>query len=366
MLSVTQTKKIQHAVDQSLVRKRMPISDRTHKHIVVSKKSLLNFGGNDYLGMAQHPIVKKAYIHGVNQFGVGSGSSALLSGFFEIQQQAEQKAAEFLGRERAIIFNSGYTANIGALSSLLDRHSTVVADKYCHASILDGIQLSRAKCVRYRHNDQQHFQQVVNAHKPDWVIAESVFSMQGSKNCIEKSNDMKLYLDDAHGAGVVQQSFENVNCLVTPLGKAFGCLGGVVSGDANLIEYILQFARSYRYTTALPPAMYAAIDCAFDIVQQDTWRTEKLQSLIAFFNVESEARGFKLVSNDLTAIRAIIIPDVDKALNVQETLQKTGFYVACVRPPTVPVGQARIRISLGCMHDEHDIIQLLDALRDVL
>jgi len=372
MQTATLKLKYERYVKRKLIRKRYPISTRDENHITVDGAQCINFCSNDYLGLTQHPQVKKAYINAVNEFGVGSGASALVSGFFSVQQKAEQQLAEFLGRERAIIFNSGYHANIGAITSLANRHQTIISDKYCHASILDGVQLSRAKHYRYRHGDLNHMASLIKQKKPDWLITESVFSMEGDLTDLKKTTKLtkahgvKLYLDDAHGVGVINNNFSDVDCLVTPLGKAFGCMGGVVSGADEMIESVLQFARTYRYTTALPPAIYAAISASLELIKKETWRANTLLQRIKFFNDQAALRELSLLSTELTPIRCIIVSEINKALQLQKQMQNRGFYVSCIRPPTVPLGLTRIRLSLNCLHTETQIEQLLDCLQDLL
>jgi len=365
-------RKREYLADNFLLRKRVPVNLRDKNNIVVDEKQCVNFSNNDYLAMATHPEVKNAFIEGVKEYGVGSGASAVVSGYFDVQQQLEQRFAQYLGRARAILFNSGYHANIGVIPALINRSDVVLSDKLCHASILDGIQLSRAKHFRHRHNDLAHLQELTDVKAPGWIITESVFSMQGNKTplksvCdIAQGSNAKLLVDDAHGAGVFEELDPRIDCVVTPLGKAFGCVGAIVSGSDELIETVLQFARSYRYTTALPPATCMAIMKSLEIIEAEDWRRETLKKRIGFFVDLAKSRGLQLVSSDLTPIKCIVLSDNEQVLSVQKKMMDKGFFVACIRPPTVPKGTARIRISLNCEHTEDQITQLLDNLQALI
>jgi 8-amino-7-oxononanoate synthase len=365
---------------RDLIRSRFTIKTRNDNKIKVGDASLVNFSSNDYLGIAEHPKVKNAFIQGVQQFGTGSSSSALVSGFYQPHRVLEEKFAEFLQRDSAILFNSGYLANIGVITALADRSGKILVDKLCHASILDGIQLSRAKTLRYLHNDLNHLASLLQ-HEPNQnlLITESVFSMEGRISPLDEivqvaqAHPLTLMVDDAHGAGVLgkngrgicehfQLTQQEVPCLVIPLGKAFGSMGAIVAGSKELTECLLQFSRTYRYTTALPPALAHATITALKIVEQENWRRSKLQDLIQFFIKEAKQRSLHLLSEDLTPIKPVLIGDNDRALRIKEILQQRGFFISCIRPPTVPAGTARLRISLNCLHEKKEIIDLLDIL----
>ncbi len=384
MLTFSLKSKIEHYHHNQLMRSRWIIEDRQAQYLTVDQQNGVNFSSNDYLGLTTHPIVKQAFIDGVQQYGVGSGASAMISGYFKPHAELEEKFAEFVQRPRALLFNSGYHANLGILQTLGSRTIDVVADKYCHASLLDGIQLSRAKHNRYRHGDVRHAAQLLSrSHYAKLLVTESVFSMEGSIAPIAELSKLSkkyhgiLLVDDAHGMGVIgdqgkgicyhqQNNVDMIDCLVTPLGKAFGSMGALVSGKHELIEAILQFARTYMYSTALPPAMVVATLAALKIIQQENWRREKLQHLIQYFIQQASLRQLRLVAHDLTPIKTILVGDNRKTLMLQEKLKQRGFFISCIRPPTVPKGSTRIRISLTCEHSEENIQQLLDLIRDHL
>jgi 8-amino-7-oxononanoate synthase len=288
--------------------------------------------------------------------------------------------AEFLQRDRALLFSSGYLANIGLMSSLSHRHHVILSDKLCHASLLDGITLSRAKHLRYRHNDVNHaaiLLKKLNAHSI--LVTESVFSMEGDISPVDqlahltKHHQSTLIVDDAHGVGVLGKygrgicdyyhlSQEDIPCLITALGKSLGSIGAVISGKGILIDALIQFSNTYRYTTALPPALaYATIE-SLKVLQNELWRREVLQELIQFFIEEAHKRSLTIISKDVTPIKSILIGDNARALKIKEHLQHKGFFISCIRPPTVPSQTARLRISLNCLHTKQDISILLDTI----
>ncbi|AJC50611.1 8-amino-7-oxononanoate synthase [Coxiella endosymbiont of Amblyomma americanum] len=367
-----------------LLRKRVVVTKCKDSYIKVDGQPCINFCSNDYLGLSNHPLVKEAFIKGIQSYGVGSGSSALVSGYFESQKCLEERFSEFLLRDRSIFFNSGYTANLGVVTSLSNRQSIVLSDKYCHSSLLEAVRLSRARHYRFKHNDLEHFDYLLYSKKPDIVITEGIFSMDGDfspllsiSHRIFKKNIL-LIVDDAHGVGVLGKNGggscaqwgltqSEVPCLIAPLGKAFGCTGAVVSGRKNIIEAIIQFSKSYRTTTALPPAICMAILKSMDIIQMESWRRERLNEIINFFIEQAKSKGLELVSYDKTPIRCFIVADNEKVQWIQEKMLERGFFIASIRPPSVPNEKlTRIRISLNCLHTKKQIIQLLCHLSGFL
>jgi 8-amino-7-oxononanoate synthase len=364
--------------------KRRIIDARENTVAFINRQALINFTHNDYLGLSTHPAVKKSFMQAANDFGLGSSASPTLSGYYNAHRELEDNMAAFLQRDRAMLFNSGFNANLGVIAALANRHSTIYADKFCHASILAGIQLSRARHIRFNHNDVQHAESLQDKQtSANLLITESVFSMSGVISplpelaTLAKKYQASLLIDDAHGIGVLgpegrgvceyfQLTQKDVPCLITPLGKALGSMGAIVSGSSELIEYLIQFAKSYRYSTALPPAIAAATNTALKILQQETWRREKLQTLIHFFDCAAKARHLPLLSHTPTPIKSILIGENALAIRLQARLQEKGFLIASIRPPTVPEASARIRISLNCLLTENNILQLLDCLAEEL
>ena len=368
---------------QGLARQTIAFSDRDKDSIHINDDRYINFTSNDYLGISNHPEITKAFIKGVESFGFGSCSSVLVSGYSSIQQKLEEQFAEFVGRDRAIFFNSGYMANLGVITALASRKSVIFSDKFCHASLLDGILLSKAKHFRYQHQNIEHLKYLASIACPDIIITESIFSMEGSITQIAdiveiaKENKSLLLVDDAHGIGVlgengggiceeVNLSQDDIPCLITSCSKALGGFGAMVSGRTELIEMILQFAKSYRCTTSLPPAICQGLLASLTVIRTEQWRRDKLKENIQTFIEESGKLGLELVASDMTPIKSILAYDNKRAVAAQKFLLTKGFLVACIRPPTVPAKSARIRISLSCHHTEKQIIEMLSHLERCL
>ena len=368
---------------QGLARQTIAFSDRDKDSIYINDERYINFTSNDYLGISNHPEITKAFIKGVESFGFGSCSSVLVSGYSSIQQKLEEQFAEFVGRDRAIFFNSGYMANLGVITALASRKSVIFSDKFCHASLLDGILLSKAKHFRYQHQNIEHLKYLASIACPDIIITESIFSMEGSITQIAdiveiaKENKSLLLVDDAHGIGVlgengggiceeVNLSQDDIPCLITSCSKALGGFGAMVSGRTELIEIILQFAKSYRCTTSLPPSICQGLLASLTVIRTEQWRRDKLKENIQTFIEESGKLGLELVASDMTPIKSILAYDNKRAVAAQKFLLTKGFLVACIRPPTVPAKSARIRISLSCHHTEKQIIEMLSHLERCL
>ena len=352
--------------------------------IVVDGKKLLSFCSNDYLGLASHPALKKAFIDAAEQEGVGSGAAHLLTGHSHYHQELEQALAEFTGQQRVLLFSSGYQANMGLIDALMGRGDVVIQDKLNHASLLDGGRLSAADQLRYRHNDMvalsKRLQQSdSSAHR--LIVSDGVFSMDGDLAslpdliALAKAHHTGVIIDDAHGFGVLGEhgrgsvehwkiKAEDAPIVVGTLGKAFGTAGAFVSADELVIETLIQKARTYVYTTAQPAAIAAATLTSLKLVQQENWRREKLQTLIAQFRKGASALGLKLMDS-LTPIQPVLIGDDKRAVTIGKALEDKGFLVGVVRPPTVPEGTARLRITFSSDHNETQINQLLDALEIV-
>lgn len=350
-------------MNPDLIRKRTAITERDDMHAIIHGKKVMNFCSNDYLGIAQHPAVIKSFVKGAEMYGLGSGASPIVSGYFNAHCAFEEALAAFLGHERAILFSSGYAANISIMRAITTRDDVIASDKLCHASLLDGIQLSRAKHVRYRHQDFQHAEEL----KPTHLVTESIFSMEGDLTPSApllslKQKNIKLIVDTAHAFGMFEAPIADYT--ITPLGKGLGSMGATISGSFDNIEHILQTARAYHYSTALPPAIAYANLAALNIIQTENWRQEKLAHLIQYFIKEANKRDIPLISHDPTPIKTILIKDNQKTMQTKETLFKKGYWIGGIRPPTVPKNTARLRISLSALHNEHDITCLLDAISE--
>ncbi len=380
MLNEGLAQELQQFQKQHLTRKRYVIQEREGKHLRIDDQQCISFCSSDYLNLACDDRIKKAFITGVEKYGVGSGSAALISGYYQANQDAEIAFADFMQRERALLFNSGYHANLAVMTCFANRHKTVLADKYCHASILDGVQLSRAKLIRFNHNVISHAAECCEISSPDLIVTESVFSMEGDvspiKSLVELAKQQRamLIVDDAHSLGVLgdggrgitevsEVASRDIDCLISPLGKAFAGQGAFVTGSDNVIEALLQFARSYRYTTAMPPAMSVAIQETMKIIQTETFRRKRLQQLITYFIKAAEERNLTLINKVPTPIQAILIGSNQQTMAIQQACLQRGFFISAIRPPTVPDNTARLRISLMSSHTELEIDALLDSIK---
>jgi 8-amino-7-oxononanoate synthase len=348
----------------------------------IGGRELRNFCSNDYLGLAQHPKLIEAQQAGARQFGAGSGAAHLVSGHSLLHQQLEEELAEFTGRERALLFSTGYMANLGVLAAFTQRGEVLLEDRLNHASLIDGATLSGARLVRYAHADAQAAAGRVQEFPETSLIAsDGVFSMDGDVAPVRALATLAtqqrawLVIDDAHGLGVLGEhgggvleqaglGAADVPLLVGTLGKAFGSFGAFVAGDAALIDYLVQRARSYIYTTALPPAIAATTSAALKLVREEAWRRERLAAHIARFRTAAAQLGFTLGSS-ATPIQPLLIGAAAEALALSAALRTAGFWVAAIRPPTVPAGSARLRITLSAAHDAADIDALLAALAEL-
>ncbi len=353
-------------------------------NVVVDGKKLLSFCSNDYLGLANHSTLKKAFIEAVEQEGVGAGAAHLLTGHSRYHQQLEEALADFTGQQRVLLFSSGYQANMGVIDGLMGRGDVILQDKLNHASLLDGGRLSTAEQLRYLHADMtaltmrlQQSEQTNNR----LIISDGVFSMDGDLAplpeimSIAKSHNSAVFIDDAHGFGVLgatgRGSVEHFHIHQTDMpiqmgtfGKAFGTAGAFVAADEVVIETLIQQARTYVYTTAQPPAIAAATLASLKLVQQENWRREKLTSLIKQFRTGAKSLGLQLMPS-FTAIQPVLIGDERQAIKIGKALEEKGLLVGVIRPPTVPEGSTRLRITFSANHNEQQVKQLLDALAEV-
>ena len=349
--------------------------------LVVARRELIDFCSNDYLGLARHPQVIAALAAAAADFGVGSGAAHLVSGHSAPHQALEEELAAFTGRERALLFSTGYMANLGVISSFAGRGETVLEDRLNHASLLDGARLSGARLLRYAHGDAAAAGRMLAQRDAVALLAtDGVFSMDGDIAPLAELASLArrarawLLVDDAHGLGVLGSGGRGtlavaaldstaVPLLVGTLGKAFGTFGAFVAGDADTIEYLLQHARTGIYTTALPPALAAATRVALRLAAAEPWRRERLGALIARFRVAA-ARAGLAPGPVATPIQPVIVGSDAEAVRLSAALRSAGFWVAAIRPPTVPQGRARLRITLSALHRESDVDALVAALAE--
>lgn len=376
---------LEHKRQAGLYRQRLINTSAQGVRPTIDGQTLLSFCSNDYLGLANHKKIKQAFIQAVETYGVGSGAAHLISGHSRLHHDCEQRLAEFTGRERALLFSTGYLANLGIASALLGRHDFVYQDRLNHASLIDAAKISGARLVRYRHNDTAQLASLLQENQAEsrkLVMTDGVFSMDG--DCADLAEIARIsaqhqgwcMVDDAHGfgvlgktgAGLLEQlglSQKQVPILMATLGKAVGTAGAFVAGSDDLIETLIQQARPYIYTTASPPAIAAATLCSLDIIERETWRREKLQELIGYFRERMAAIEVELMPSD-TAIQPIVIGDDNRVLELGKNLMREGIHVGAIRPPTVPVGSARLRVTLSAAHEKSDIDQLVNTLGQLL
>jgi 8-amino-7-oxononanoate synthase len=343
-------------------------------------RRLLSFCSNDYLGLAQHPQLIAAFKRVADDEGVGSTSAHLICGHRAEHAMLEEALAAWTGRERALLFSTGYMANLGVLQALLMRGDLCVQDKLNHACLLDGAQLSGAELKRYPHADVAAAARQLAARGEAGALlaTDGVFSMDGDVAPLRelaalcRRERATLMVDDAHGLGVLGENGagsvraaglgqREVPVLMATLGKALGCAGAFVAGPAALIDGLMQFARPYIYTTAMPPALAAAALAAVQLAQTESWRRDKLTVLIDRFRTGAAQLGLTL-SSSTSAIQPLVLGDAQAALDAAQALEQQGLLVTAIRPPTVPAGSARLRITLSAAHEEEHVDQLLDAL----
>ncbi|MRF41894.1 8-amino-7-oxononanoate synthase [Escherichia coli] len=364
-----------------LYRQRPLLESPQGPEVVVDGQRLLAFCSNDYLGLANHPEVIAAWQAGAERWGVGGGASHLVIGHSTPHHQVEEALAELTGRPRALLFSTGYMANLGAITALVGQGDTVLQDRLNHASLLDGGLLSGARFNRYLHNDPVSLaSRLDKAVGNTLVVTDGVFSMDGDLADLPALADVArargawLMVDDAHGlgtlgtqgGGIVEHfdlGVEDVPVLIGTLGKACGTAGAFVAGSEELIEALVQFARPYIYTTSQPPALACATLKSLELLRRETWRREHLAALIHQFREGAQQIGLQLMDSP-TPIQPIVIGDSAQALRLSRMLRERGLLVTAIRPPTVPAGSARLRVTLSAAHSEAQVQLLLNALAE--
>jgi len=365
-----------------LYRRRLVTETPQSAWVEVGSERLLSFCSNDYLGLANHPEVVAALQAGAARYGVGAGASHLITGHSRAHHALETELAEFVGSERALLFSTGYMANLGVATALAQRHTPIFEDRLNHASLIDAARLARARSRRYPHADTARLQRMLGeAPGGALIVTDAVFSMDGdvaplsALHALAQEHAAWLLADDAHGMGVLgpngRGSFEQAGIkpgrkaiLMGTLGKAIGTFGAFVAGDADLIEFLIQRARTYTYTTALPPAVAEATRASLRVVRAEPWRRAHLVSLVARFRAGAAQLGLTLAPSD-TPIQPLIIGDAAAAVSAAATLRAAGILVPAIRPPTVPRGAARLRITVSAAHEAADVDRLLSALAEL-
>jgi len=368
-----------------MYRQRRIVDSPQGRELIVDGRRLLNFCSNDYLGLANDGRIRKALKDGIDRWGVGAGAAHLVCGHTTAHHALEEALADMTGRARALFFSSGYAANLGVINALVGSQDHVFEDRLNHASLLDGGWISRAQFHWYAHGNMTALDTGLAAAADGrrlLVVTDGVFSMDGDCCPLDELVSVTahrgawLMIDDAHGFGVVGErgcgmvdpiryGTGEVPVLMATLGKAVGTTGAFVAGDEDLIEFLIQRARNYIYTTALPAAIAAATCESLAIVMAEGWRREHLAGLIGRFRDGMRVAGIELPPST-TPIQPVIVGDADAALALSRTLEKRGFLITAIRPPTVPSGTARLRITLTAAHDADDVDRLVAALADAL
>ena len=383
--------RLQNLQQQQLYRSRRVVESAQDVTLDINGQSLINFCSNDYLGLANHSEVKQAFKNAVDEYGVGSGASQLVTGHQKAHHALEEELAEFIGRERVLLFSTGYMANLGVVSALSERKDEIFEDKLNHASLIDAALLSRAALTRYPHKKINELEnQLVKSNAANKIIiSDGVFSMDGDKadlhsliNTAHKHNAM-LMVDDAHGIGVLGNkgqgiigefdsavSEQDLPIFVGTLGKAFGTFGAFVAGSNELIETLINFSRSYIYTTAMPAAVAEATRASLKLIQQGDERRECLQKRIKQFRKGCSELGINITHEpeygSASTIQPIIVGEAEKALQLSNSLLQQGLLISAIRPPTVPQNTSRLRVTFSANHTAEHVEKLLFALNKSL
>jgi 8-amino-7-oxononanoate synthase len=368
---------------QHLYRRRRTVDGPQGPVQQIDGKEFLSFCSNDYLGMANHPEIVAAFKKGADDYGVGSGAAHLVNGHSRAHHLLEEELAEFTQRPRALLFSTGYMANLGAVAALVGAGDAVFEDRLNHASLLDAGLLSRARLARFEHGEVGSLQHKISESraKEKLIVTDGVFSMDGDiaplpeLAATAKQLGAVLMVDDAHAIGVLGPQgrgssahfglgIEEVPVLMGTLGKGVGSFGAFVAGSEDLIEWLIQAARPYIYTTATPPAVAEATRASLKLIQAEEWRREKLRSHIRQFRSGAQQLGLELMASE-TPIQPLLVGEAEKAISLSRKLEQQGILINAIRPPTVPKGTARLRITFSAAHTEAQIDRLLAALESV-
>ncbi len=377
---------------QGLRRRRRVLDGPQGARVRVDGRDYLSFSSNDYLGLANHPEIVSAARLAAARFGVGAGAAHLLTGHHRLHHELEAELAAFVGLPAALLFSTGYMASLGVIPALLDRHGEVFEDRLNHASLVDAALLSRAKLTRYPHLDLAWLDRRLkeSTARVKLIATDTVFSMDGDLAPVDEllaladKHDAWLYVDDAHGFGVLQPEASGVRreaemphalsaSRLTPhpsliymatLGKAAGVAGAFVAGTEDLVEWLVNRARTYIYTTAQPPLLAAAVSASLKLIAGEPWRRQRLAELIARLKAGVAGLPWPLMASD-SPIQPLLVGGNEAAARLAEGLRARGILIPAIRPPSVPQGQARLRISLSAAHGVADLDALLAALREL-
>lgn len=376
------TRRLHSRKSNGLYRHRLTLEGPQGVNVSIAGQDYLSFCSNDYLGLANHPELIEAVCEGAHQYGVGAGASHLIIGHHASHHKLEEMLAKFTGFPRALLFSSGYMANAGVVTALVGRGDEIYSDKLNHASLNDAAMLSHAKWIRYPHLDLAILEQRLSVSQANCklVITDAVFSMDGDIAPVaellalcERYNAW-LLLDDAHGFGVLGNqgrgivshfNFSSPRIIyMATLGKAAGVSGAFVAGQEVVIETLIQYARSYIYTTAMPPLLSYTLLKSLVLIKREGWRRKKLIQLTKHLKKELQLLRWNLLPSD-TPIQPVIIGGNSEVMQIRNALQERGILIPAIRPPTVPKNSARLRISLSAAHSKKDIERLAAALREL-
>ena len=369
---------------QNLYRSVRRVETSQEPRIRIKGRELILFCSNNYLGLANHPVLKDAAIEALNTYGSSTVASALISGYMPPHADLESSMAQFLDTEAAIAFPTGYTANLGVIPALINRDDIIYSDQLNHRSIIDGCRLSRAQIAIYNHCDIAHLEtqlRTSSGHRRRLIVTDGVFSMDGDiaplpelVSLAEQHNAI-LMVDDAHATGVLGPggrgtfehyglSPETIDILMTSGSKALGASGGFICGSRDLIDLIRNRSAAYIYTTAMPPDACASTTAALDLIQRETSLRQRLWHNTTTISQHLQTLGYDLAQSQ-THIIPVLVGDAQKTVEISEHLYNRGIYLYGIRPPTVPEGQSRLRLSVMATHTDDDIAQVLDAMTEV-
>ncbi|WJG20530.1 8-amino-7-oxononanoate synthase [Vibrio furnissii] len=361
--------------EQQGLRRSLQVLERSDQTLLAQRgQRYINFSSNDYLGLASDAALAYAWQQGLSLYGCGSGGSPLVTGFSAAHQTLERTLCEWLGFERAVLFGSGFSANQALLFTLLQKGDLLLQDKLNHASLMEAGMLSSAQMKRFQHNDVAHLTRLLNEQVTTLVVTEGVFSMDGDQAPLADiqaalGSNAWLTVDDAHGVGVLgergagscQAAGVKPQVLVVTFGKAFGLSGAAILCDAALGDYLTQFARHHVYSTAMPPAQAHALTHAAGMIQSEAWRRDKLTELSALYHeLLCDVPGFVATQ---TPIKPFVLGSAQRASHVASAMRDAGLWMTAIRPPTVPSGSARLRITLTAHHTLQHIQQMADTLK---
>lgn len=366
--------------DEGLIRTLRPISYRHQGRIWFNKKEYIDFSSNDYLGLCSHPKLIEVAKLALDRFGASSSASRLMSGSLELHHQLEEKVAQFKNKEAALVFNSGYQTNIGIISSLYERGDCIFSDRLNHASIIDGILLSKARPFRFQHNDMEHLESLLEKERDKFkkalIITETIFSMDGDRAPLKELVHLKekynceILVDEAHatgifgknGSGVVEEEglTDKIDLIMGTFSKALGSFGAYLATSKKVVEYLINVCRSFIYSTALPPATIACNLASLELINEEPYRREKLLESAQYFRQTLKAKDFKV--RGISQIVPVVLGDNINTIELADRLQQEGYWVLPIRPPTVPKGEARLRFSLTVYHDEEILQKLINDI----